>query len=873
MAQSAVIDLTEDEAKDEEEKQWDVLEGDDCLLDARKDASELLALRSRGLLWSDDEFPATKKSICGDEKEAEESENLRIRREDAAIARRGGVPSCRCGKEAATTTVTKKTPNEGRKYYCCGTRSCAFFTWTDGEAPWSRRDAWKNVKWTRFDGAPLVDDGGFSANDLRQGRLGDCWFISALAVIAERKDLIERLFVGDSGGSNSAKAGVYGCRLFLDGKWRVIYVDDRLPMLKNERNEWRPAFARCLSTRTGKSTLWASILEKSYAKAHGSYKAISGGQISEALRDLSGANTISVDIPSTSFEALEEFFHKLHKWKNFWKLPCGCATSSASDPLLNGNHAYSILAVRAYEEGRLLRVRDPHGLSQFPAVSKLAREVAQRLKMCSSLLLDDHDRALIRDSQKDDSDGTFWMDYAFFVAAFSRVDVALAYEPGTFYGCSVDRCFPPSRNARTRACDDGQPLIVSGLQKNIELSVSCAQPTNRGARCRADRKKSYRPGDLSVVVCDFETGESLASCFYGAEVGDVDFTCCCRLSARQEVAVYCLSLGKNPTAAMATTTKQPFFLRICADGPIRISRGQHMKAPSVALAAHAALRGPEPTRRDQRPQKRRWMQITAQLRCLIVEADGLLCVVAVNDDDKEAVTVEAVAFCKSAIARASDSSSLLEDDTQAANAYYEARKDLDAKQISFRWPAKWKCFRATTRVPSNRRRLVLVVARSGVQWCLGDVDCRLAPVKSQGKIQTSIFAADRPVFAPVDNAFFGGKKKTKKKRPRDQDDGLRRAIAESLDDDLVENDDLQRAIDFSKVGDATTTEDTDLARALELSRQEALQPQPMDDDLQRAIELSRQDIMDDHLILHPRKKDDLDDQRAKLADALAKRGL
>ena len=57
---------------------------------------------------------------------------------------------------------------------------------------------------------------GFRAEDLRQGGVGDCWFMSALAVVAERHDLIARLFAA---GTERNAAGLYSLRLFLDGAW------------------------------------------------------------------------------------------------------------------------------------------------------------------------------------------------------------------------------------------------------------------------------------------------------------------------------------------------------------------------------------------------------------------------------------------------------------------------------------------------------------------------------------------------------------------------------------------------------------------------------------------------------------------------------
>ena len=43
-------------------------------------------------------------------------------------------------------------------------------------------------------------------------------------------------------------------------------------------------------------------------------------------------------------------------------------------------------------------------------------------------------------------------------------------------------------------------LEVSSAERPATLMVMALQPTKRGAWCRADRKKSYRLGDLSIFV-------------------------------------------------------------------------------------------------------------------------------------------------------------------------------------------------------------------------------------------------------------------------------------------------------------------------------------------------------------------------------------
>ncbi|CAE7871952.1 Capn15, partial [Symbiodinium necroappetens] len=174
--------------------------GDDAVTNkdlqrARDDWHKLLA--SAQAPYEDPEFPAEPKSICGREEESLKSPNE--------------PPQCRCGQASRKSEVQKDGPTKGRLYWHCEKRRCGFFAWADSDH--RRRE---KIWWQRFPEFMIVSDFGFRAEDLRQGGVGDCWFMSALAVVAERPDLVLRLF-GDTARN---QAGCYQVNLFLDGEWR-----------------------------------------------------------------------------------------------------------------------------------------------------------------------------------------------------------------------------------------------------------------------------------------------------------------------------------------------------------------------------------------------------------------------------------------------------------------------------------------------------------------------------------------------------------------------------------------------------------------------------------------------------------------------------
>mmetsp|Transcript_27020 Transcript_27020/g.53988 ORF Transcript_27020/g.53988 Transcript_27020/m.53988 type:complete len:486 (+) Transcript_27020:1-1458(+) len=158
------------------------------------------------------------------------------------------TPKCICPRAPLATLSysSRPGPNCGAPYYCCGKRSgsCKFFRWA------LRSEL---VRWYRFgthNGHTLVLHSGFRADDLLQGKVGDCWFLSALAVVAERPDLISRLFGGMRPGAdgsrkgagvppalNKSGTGIVEVTLFVDGNWTKVIVDNFLPCIIDDGAE------------------------------------------------------------------------------------------------------------------------------------------------------------------------------------------------------------------------------------------------------------------------------------------------------------------------------------------------------------------------------------------------------------------------------------------------------------------------------------------------------------------------------------------------------------------------------------------------------------------------------------------------------------
>ena len=130
-----------------------------------------------------------------------------------------------------------------------------------------------------------------SPMDVKLGKLNDTWFISAVATLAEKPKLIERLFLT----KNYSDEGIYRLKLCKNGVWSTVTIDDYAPCSE----EGGPIFSK-----TRSHDLWLTLLEKAYAKVHGNYHTLRGGFTAEALMDLTGCPTEVFDFEEASVQEL-----------------------------------------------------------------------------------------------------------------------------------------------------------------------------------------------------------------------------------------------------------------------------------------------------------------------------------------------------------------------------------------------------------------------------------------------------------------------------------------------------------------------------------------------------------------------------------------
>lgn len=118
------------------------------------------------------------------------------------------------------------------------------------------------------------------AGRVLQGALENFYLVAGMQALAMKPWLIAQLFA-DMKFSNPS-LGLYIMRMYKHGQWHQVVIDDAIPF----DSAMNPLTAR---TEFWPSLPWPALLEKAYAKMHGSWEVLGGGgHVEEVMTDLTG---------------------------------------------------------------------------------------------------------------------------------------------------------------------------------------------------------------------------------------------------------------------------------------------------------------------------------------------------------------------------------------------------------------------------------------------------------------------------------------------------------------------------------------------------------------------------------------------------------
>jgi hypothetical protein len=208
-----------------------------------------------------------------------------------------------------------------------------------------------------------------SPKDVIQGELGTCWFLSALALLAEKPFLLLNCIISQKYNP----IGVHQVRLCRRGEWIVVNIDDYLPC--DKQNQLVFSYGR-------KRQFWVPFMEKALAKLYGSYESVARGACAEGLQTLTGEPCEVLYLQmSNSKSEINGVSHQINAHENnpfmIWKkiivsrklgylMTTLCYNENLKFDTFNkvgllNRHIYSILDAREFENNgmpvQLLRLR------------------------------------------------------------------------------------------------------------------------------------------------------------------------------------------------------------------------------------------------------------------------------------------------------------------------------------------------------------------------------------------------------------------------------------------------------------------------------------------------------------------------------------
>ena len=202
---------------------------------------------------------------------------------------------------------------------------------------------------------PLFAPDGPSPYDVRQGEVGSCWLLAAMAATARQQpQLIQRMFV-------PLKTG-YRVTFHDDGRTPSVNVTADVPF------RW---FASTPLYADAERATWVSLLEKAYAKAFApqeGYEGIGGDLPRLALARFTGWPVRDYDIDGdlSGPDEAQEWDQLLAAYRGGRPMVAGSRIAQVRADVVP-MHAYAVTAIGSDPHGvAFISLFDPEGLNAYP---------------------------------------------------------------------------------------------------------------------------------------------------------------------------------------------------------------------------------------------------------------------------------------------------------------------------------------------------------------------------------------------------------------------------------------------------------------------------------------------------------------------------
>ena len=210
--------------------------------------------------------------------------------------------------------------------------------------------------------------GGPEYTDVRQGAVGDCYFVGVLAEIADESPAaITNMFIVNGDGT-------YTVRFFQNGTSRFVTVDSHLPTYAGG---WLLYAGMGAQASNPQNVLWVALAEKAYAQMNeagwlrpagwgggqNSYAGIAGGLFTDVTRQVANRAGTNYDASGESNATAIQNAETSGKLVGFASL------SNPLDSRIVGNHQYVLIGYN--NTTKTLTLFNPWGLnngSQYPGL-------------------------------------------------------------------------------------------------------------------------------------------------------------------------------------------------------------------------------------------------------------------------------------------------------------------------------------------------------------------------------------------------------------------------------------------------------------------------------------------------------------------------